>query len=79
MMVRSAGEKLRSRSVSLFLRRRVYKRIELLDIVADRLKVGQHLCDIAVSQFSVMVMTAATDSEIGNVCGYHQSKFDAVA
>jgi len=35
-------------------RDRVYERFELFYRVAHRLKFGQHLCEIAVSQFHVL-------------------------
>jgi|SRR4029453_8279998 hypothetical protein len=56
----------------------VYERRELLRIFTDRLEFGQDLCDITVSQFHVLIMPAATDSEICKVRGYHQSNLDAI-
>ena len=52
----------------------VYERFELFDIFADRFKFGQHLCDIALSQFHVMRfrMRLAYDepSAVSDAVGY---------
>ena len=57
---------------------RVYKRFELFGIGADRLEFGQHLCDIALSQIPVVIMSAPTDGDVCKVRRDHDSNLDAI-
>ena len=57
---------------------RANERFELFGIGADRLEFGQHLCDIALSQIPVVIMSAPTDGDVCKVRRDHDSNLDAI-